>query len=174
MLDGLAAEHGTRLPFRATTDLVDAVEGADFVFSAIRVGQLEGRVIDEDVPLGLGVLGQETTGPGGICFALRTIPVMVRLAETIAQHAPNAWLINFTNPAGMVTEAVQQVLGRPRGRHLRLAVRPLPAGRAGGRARRRRAVVRLLRPQPPRLAAAACATPAARSCSTACSRTTRG
>jgi len=111
VLDGLAAEHGTRLPFRFTTDLVDAVQGADFVFCAIRVGQLEGRVIDEDVPLGLGVLGQETTGPGGICFALRTIPVMVRLAETMAKHAPNAWLINFTNPAGMVTEAVQQVLG---------------------------------------------------------------
>jgi 6-phospho-beta-glucosidase len=111
VLDGLAAEHGSRLPFRTTTDLVDAVEGADFVFCAIRVGQLEGRVIDEDVPLGLGVLGQETTGPGGICFALRTIPVMVRLAETIRDHAPNAWLINFTNPAGMVTEAVRQVLG---------------------------------------------------------------
>jgi 6-phospho-beta-glucosidase len=111
VLDGLADEHGERLPFRATTDLVDAVHGADFVFCAIRVGQLEGRVIDEDVPLGLGVLGQETTGPGGICFALRTIPVMVRLAETIREHAPNAWLINFTNPAGMVTEAVRQVLG---------------------------------------------------------------
>jgi 6-phospho-beta-glucosidase len=111
VLDGLAAEHGAHLPFRFTTDLADAVEGADFVFCAIRVGQLEGRVVDEDVPLGLGVLGQETTGPGGICFALRTIPVMVRLAETMAKHAPNAWLINFTNPAGMVTEAVQQVLG---------------------------------------------------------------
>ncbi len=111
VLEGLAAEHGGRLPFRTTTDLVDAVEDADFVFCAIRVGQLEGRVVDEDVPLGLGVLGQETTGPGGICFALRTIPVMVRLAETIAQHAPRAWLINFTNPAGMVTEATQQVLG---------------------------------------------------------------
>ena len=111
VLDGLAREHGAKLPFRTTTDLVDAVEGTDFVFCAIRVGQLEGRVVDEDVPLGMGVLGQETTGPGGICFALRTIPVMVRLAETIAKHAPNAWLINFTNPAGMVTEAVQQVLG---------------------------------------------------------------
>ena len=111
VLDGLAAEHGARLPFRATTDLVDAVHGADYVFCAIRVGLLEGRVVDEDVPLGLGVLGQETTGPGGICFALRTIPVMVRLAETIAKHAPGAWLINFTNPAGMVTEAVQQILG---------------------------------------------------------------
>jgi 6-phospho-beta-glucosidase len=111
VLEGLAAEHGERLPFRTTTDLVDAIHGTDYVFCAIRVGQLEGRVIDEDVPLGLGVLGQETTGPGGICFALRTIPVMVRLAETIREHAPDAWLINFTNPAGMVTEAVRQVLG---------------------------------------------------------------
>ena len=161
MLDGLAAEHGARLPFRSTTDLVDAVEGADFVFCAIRVGQLEGRVVDEDVPLGLGVLGQETTGPGGICFALRTIPVMVRLAETIAKHAPNAWLINFTNPAGMVTEAVQQVLGdravgicdSPSGLCRRVAA---AVGRDAGRA-----VVRLLRAQPPRLAARACATPAA-------------
>ena len=111
VLDGLAVEHGARLPFRATTDLADAVEGADFVFCAIRVGQLEGRVVDESVPLGLGVLGQETTGPGGICFALRTIPAMVALAQVIAERAPDAWLINFTNPAGMVTEAVQQVLG---------------------------------------------------------------
>ena len=111
VLDGLADEHGSRLPFRSTTDLAEAVEGADYVFSAIRVGQLEGRVVDESVPLALGVLGQETTGPGGICFALRTIPAMVRLAETMAERAPHAWLINFTNPAGMVTEAVQQVLG---------------------------------------------------------------
>jgi 6-phospho-beta-glucosidase len=111
VLDGLGAEHGEALPFRTTTDLDDAVEGADFVFCAIRVGQLEGRVVDESVPLTMGVLGQETTGPGGICFALRTIPAMVRLAETIAERAPQAWLINFTNPAGMVTEAVQRVLG---------------------------------------------------------------
>src|SRR6185295_11140974 len=111
VLRGLAQERGAELPFRATTDLDDAVEGADFVFSAIRVGRLEGRVVDESVPLSRGVLGQETTGPGGICFALRTIPVMVELAEVIARRAPRAWLINFTNPAGMVTEAVQQVLG---------------------------------------------------------------
>ena len=111
VLDGLAAEHGARLPFRTTSVLEDAIEGADYVFCAIRSGQLEGRVVDESVPLGLGVLGQETTGPGGICFALRTIPEMVALAETMAERAPRAWLINFTNPAGMVTEAVQQVLG---------------------------------------------------------------
>jgi 6-phospho-beta-glucosidase len=111
VLEGLAFEAGVQLPFRTTTDIVDAVEDATFVFCAIRVGQLEGRVVDESVPLGLGVLGQETTGPGGICFALRTIPVMMQLAEVIAEHAPQAWLINFTNPAGMVTEAVQRVLG---------------------------------------------------------------
>jgi 6-phospho-beta-glucosidase len=111
VLEGLATEHGAQLPFRATTDLDDAVEGADFVFCAIRVGQLEGRVVDETVPLGHGVLGQETTGPGGICFALRTIPAMVSLAEAVAARAPEAWLINFTNPAGIVTEAVQPILG---------------------------------------------------------------
>ncbi len=111
VLDGLAAEHGGRVPFRTTTDLADALEGADYVFCAIRAGQLEGRVVDEAVPLDQGVLGQETTGPGGICFALRTIPAMVALAQEMAERAPGAWLINFTNPAGMVTEAVQQVLG---------------------------------------------------------------
>jgi 6-phospho-beta-glucosidase len=111
VLRGLADEHGATLPFRATTDLGDAVEGADFVFCAIRVGGLEGRVIDEAVPLSAGVLGQETTGPGGICFALRTIPAMLEIADTIAARAPEAWLINFTNPAGMVTEAVRGVLG---------------------------------------------------------------
>jgi 6-phospho-beta-glucosidase len=111
VLRGLEEERGGQLPFRATTDLDDALEGADFVFCAMRVGNLEGRVADESVPLGHGVLGQETTGPGGICFALRTVPVMVQLAQKIKERAPGAWLINFTNPAGMVTEAVQQVMG---------------------------------------------------------------
>ncbi len=108
VLEGQAAERGDRLPFRTTTDLDDALEGADFVFLAIRVGGLEGRTIDEGVPLGQGVLGQETIGAGGICFALRTIPAAVEVAE---RAAPGAWIINFTNPAGMVTEALQQVVG---------------------------------------------------------------
>jgi 6-phospho-beta-glucosidase len=111
VLEGQAAEHGERLPFRITTDLDDALEGASFVFAAIRVGGLEGRTIDEGVPLAHSVLGQETIGAGGICFALRTIPAMVELAERTASRAPGAWLVNFTNPAGMVTEALQQVLG---------------------------------------------------------------
>jgi 6-phospho-beta-glucosidase len=111
VLRGLAQERGQEVPFRTTTDLDDAVDGADFVFSAIRVGRLEGRVVDESVPLSRGVLGQETTGPGGICFALRTIPAMLELARAVGERAPHAWVINFTNPAGMVTEALQQVLG---------------------------------------------------------------
>ncbi|MFC0602368.1 6-phospho-beta-glucosidase [Streptomyces palmae] len=94
-----------------TTDLDRALRGADFVFSALRVGGLEGRAADERIPLAEGVLGQETVGAGGVLYALRTLPVAVRIAERAAELAPDAWLINFTNPAGMVTEAMQRVLG---------------------------------------------------------------
>jgi 6-phospho-beta-glucosidase len=111
VLEGLEEERSTRVPFHTTTDLDEALEGAQFVFCAIRVGRLEGRVVDERVPLEESVVGQETTGPGGICFALRTVPVMVRLAEAVAERAPGAWFVNFTNPAGLVTEAVREVLG---------------------------------------------------------------
>ena len=94
-----------------TTDLDAAIEGADFVFSAIRVGGLEGRTADERVALDLGVLGQETTGPGGLAYGLRTVPVAVDVAERVRRLAPSAWVINFTNPAGMITQAMQTVLG---------------------------------------------------------------
>ncbi|WP_043486352.1 MULTISPECIES: 6-phospho-beta-glucosidase [Streptomyces] len=96
---------------RATTDLDDALRGADFIFSAIRVGGLAGRARDERVPLAEGVLGQETVGAGGVLYGLRTLPVALEIAERIAAVAPDAWVINFTNPAGMVTEAMQRVLG---------------------------------------------------------------
>jgi 6-phospho-beta-glucosidase len=96
---------------RTTTDLDDALAGARFVFSAVRVDGLAGRTVDERVALSCGVLGQETTGPGGIAFGLRTVPVALRIAERVAAVAPDAWVINFTNPAGMITEAMQRVLG---------------------------------------------------------------
>jgi 6-phospho-beta-glucosidase len=112
VLEGIEREQGRRLPLRVTSSLEAAVDGADFVFCAIRVGKLEGRVVDERVPLDEGVVGQETTGPGGICFALRTVPVMLDLARVVAERAPHAWFVNFTNPAGLVTEALQDVLGR--------------------------------------------------------------
>ncbi|MGW5654910.1 6-phospho-beta-glucosidase [Streptomyces humi] len=95
----------------ATTDLDEALRGADFVFSAIRVGGLEGRADDERVALGEGVLGQETVGAGGIAYGLRTVPVAVDIARRVARLAPDAWVINFTNPAGLVTEAMSRHLG---------------------------------------------------------------
>ncbi|MFF0140494.1 6-phospho-beta-glucosidase [Streptomyces sp. NPDC005227] len=94
-----------------TTDLDEALRGADFVFSAIRVGGLEGRAADERVALDLGVLGQETVGAGGIAYGLRTVPVAVDIARRVARLAPDAWVINFTNPAGLVTEAMSRHLG---------------------------------------------------------------
>ncbi len=110
VLGQLAEGVETAPRVRATTDLDEALTGTDFVFSAIRVGGLEGRTRDEHVALDLGVLGQETTGPGGVAYGLRTVPVAVDLAQRVAGLAPDAWVINFTNPAGMVTEAMQRVL----------------------------------------------------------------
>lgn len=95
----------------ATTNLESALEGSDFVFAAIRVGGIEARRCDEHVALDLNVLGQETTGPGGIAYALRTVPEMLRIAELTRLVAPNAYFLNFTNPAGIITEALQTVLG---------------------------------------------------------------
>jgi len=95
----------------ATTDLDEALTGADFVFSAIRVGGLEGRANDEKVALAEGVLGQETVGAGGIAYGLRTVPVAEDIARRVARVAPDAWVINFTNPAGLVTEAMSRHLG---------------------------------------------------------------
>ena len=89
-----------------TTDLTEALTGADFVFFAVRVHGLEGRALDERVALDEGVLGQETVGAGGISYGLRTVPVATEVARRIAVVAPDAWVINFTNPAGMVTEAM--------------------------------------------------------------------
>lgn len=113
MLEVLRQSQGDRPgpSLHTTTDLSGAVRSADFVFSAIRVGGLEGRVHDECAALGLGVLGQETTGPAGLAFALRTGPVALEIARTVAQEAPAAFVINFTNPAGIMTELMQQVLG---------------------------------------------------------------
>jgi 6-phospho-beta-glucosidase len=93
------------------TDLAEGLRGADFVFSAIRVGGIEGRAHDELIGMAHGVIGQETAGFGGISYALRTLPTVMHLAEVVKRVAPDAWVINFTNPAGLVTEAMAQVLG---------------------------------------------------------------
>jgi 6-phospho-beta-glucosidase len=111
VLAGIEAEEGVTLSRRHETELAGAVRGAAFVLCAIRVGGLQGRIVDEAVPLAHGVLGQETVGPGGIAFALRTVGPMTEVAEAIARDAPDAWLVNFTNPAGLITEALTPILG---------------------------------------------------------------
>ena len=102
---------GTNFNLEWTTDARVAIKGADFIVTTFREGSIESRVIDEQVPLKYGVLGQETTGPGGFAMALRTIPVMIEYVNLIKELAPNAWLINFTNPAGIVTEAITKTAG---------------------------------------------------------------
>jgi 6-phospho-beta-glucosidase len=92
-----------------TQDARSAIRGADYVITTFRVGGMESRVIDEQVPLQYGVLGQETTGPGGFAMALRTIPVVLDYVKIVQEEAPHAWLLNFTNPAGIITEAIINV-----------------------------------------------------------------
>jgi 6-phospho-beta-glucosidase len=91
---------------RISPDAAEAFTGADYVFSAIRVGGDQGRVIDEEVALRRGIVGQETTGAGGCAMALRTIPVVLSYCELLSRCAPDAVLINFTNPAGLITQAI--------------------------------------------------------------------
>ena len=126
-----ASGHDDAPVVDVTTDLDVAVTGADFVFSAIRVGGLAGRATDERVALELGVLGQETVGAGGIAYGLRTIPIAVDIARRIARLAPEAWVINFTNPAGMVTEAMAAHLGD---RVIGICDSPVGLGRRAARA----------------------------------------
>jgi 6-phospho-beta-glucosidase len=89
-----------------TTSLDKAVEGADVVLVQIRVGGQAARMVDESVPLACGCLGQETTGFGGLAKALRTVPVVLGIAERVRALAPEAWIVDFTNPVGIVTKAL--------------------------------------------------------------------
>ncbi|UOR11525.1 6-phospho-beta-glucosidase [Halobacillus amylolyticus] len=96
------------IQIRYTKDRRKALQGADFVTTQIRVGGLKARALDESIPLKHGMIGQETNGAGGVFKAFRTIPVLLEIASDIHEICPNAWLVNFTNPAGIVTEAVMK------------------------------------------------------------------
>jgi alpha-galactosidase/6-phospho-beta-glucosidase family protein len=87
----------------ATTRLDEAVEGADAVVVQLRVGGQAARMVDESVPVACGCIGQETTGFGGLAKALRTVPVVLEVAERVRALAPRAWIVDFTNPVGIVT-----------------------------------------------------------------------
>ncbi len=110
IIAGLAARmaEAAQVPMKiyATLDRTAALRDADFVVSQFRVGGLDARAKDESIPLKYGIIGQETTGPGGFCNAMRTIPVLMEICREIEAVAPNAWLINFTNPSGINAEAI--------------------------------------------------------------------
>jgi 6-phospho-beta-glucosidase len=89
-----------------TDSLADSLDNADFVLAQIRVGKLPARVLDEKIPLKYGLIGQETNGIGGFFKGMRTIPVMMNIAKEMEKRCPNAWLINFSNPSGMLAEAL--------------------------------------------------------------------
>lgn len=86
---------------------LDAITGADYIVTTLRVGGDHSRVMDETIALKERVIGQETTGVGGFSMAIRTIPVLLEYCELIKKHAPNAWIFNFTNPSGLVTQALK-------------------------------------------------------------------
>lgn len=106
-----AASLGLDVNITSTMCLDEAVEGADFVDTQVRVGGNKQRTVDEKIPLKYGLIGQETTGAGGMMKAFRTIPVILEVAKKMETLSPKGWIINYTNPTGLVTEAVTRYTG---------------------------------------------------------------
>ncbi|MDP9864339.1 MULTISPECIES: 6-phospho-beta-glucosidase [Streptosporangium] len=102
----MLARAGHQAKVVATADVRQGVEGAQAVLFQLRVGGQAARAVDETFPLTCGCVGQETTGAGGLAKALRTVPVVLDLAAKVKEHAPEAWIIDFTNPVGIVTRAL--------------------------------------------------------------------
>jgi 6-phospho-beta-glucosidase len=110
VIAGLCREVARQVPgspaIQVETNLERALEGADFVLNSIRVGGIAARARDERIAIEHGLAGQETTGPGGAAMALRTIPAILEQARLVEAIAPGAWFVNFTNPAGLITQAL--------------------------------------------------------------------
>lgn len=107
LCEQLVGQAGSPFRLFTTTDLDKALRDADLLVTSLRVGFEEGRVLDERIALRLDVLGQETTGPGGFSMAMRSIPALLDIAGRAEVLAPRAWTFNFTNPAGLVTQAMR-------------------------------------------------------------------
>jgi len=103
----IVAKEGGSLRVRQATSIEDAIDGSSFVLNSIRVGGIQSRTHDERASIALGYPGQETTGPGGVAMALRTVATAVEQAKLVARLSPQAWLVNFTNPAGLITQAIK-------------------------------------------------------------------
>ena len=102
----MVKKAGIDMEIHLTLDRREALKDADFVTTQLRVGLLDARIKDERIPLSHGVIGQETNGAGGLFKALRTVPVVLDIIKDIEELCPNAWLVNFTNPTGVISEAV--------------------------------------------------------------------
>ena len=119
----LIKEKDPTIEYVATTDPEVAYTDVDFVLAHIRVGKLEMRSLDEKIPLKYGVVGQETCGPGGMAYGLRSIPGVLENIEYIEKYSPNAWLLNYSNPASIVAEACRRF--KPNSRVINICDMPI-------------------------------------------------
>lgn len=111
VMASLARLRAGDVTLSTTETSAEAIAGADFVFTSIRVGGIAARVHDESTALAHGIVGQETVGPGGFAKAMRTVRHLVQYAREVQAVAPRAWIINFTNPVGIITQAVRTATG---------------------------------------------------------------
>lgn len=116
-------EHAPEIEFGYTTDPETAFTDIDFVLAHIRVGKYAMRELDEKIPLKYGVLGQETCGPGGIAYGMRSIGGVIEILDYMEQYSPNAWMLNYSNPAAIVAEATRRL--RPDSKILNICDMPI-------------------------------------------------
>ncbi|MEI7253249.1 6-phospho-alpha-glucosidase, partial [Pectobacterium versatile] len=128
VVEKVIRDHSDSIVFTVTTDAETAFTGAHFVFAQMRVGQYKMREQDEKIPLRHGVVGQETCGPGGLAYGLRTILPMAELIDLVERYAhKEAWIVNYSNPAAIVAEGVRRL--RPNARVLNICDMPVAAMR---------------------------------------------
>lgn len=127
VVEKVIRDHSQSIKLTVTTDPEVAFSHAHFVFAQMRVGQYKMREQDEKIPLRHGVVGQETCGPGGLAYGLRTILPMVELIDLVERYADNAWIVNYSNPAAIVAEGVRRL--RPQARVLNICDMPVAAMR---------------------------------------------
>ena len=119
----LIKEKDPNISFLATVDPKEAYTDIDFCLAHIRVGQLPMRELDEKIPLRYGVVGQETCGPGGIAYGMRSIPGVLENIDYMTKYSPNAWMLNYSNPAAIVAEACRRL--RPEARVINICDMPI-------------------------------------------------
>ncbi|MER1953865.1 MAG: 6-phospho-alpha-glucosidase, partial [Aerococcus urinaeequi] len=116
-------ERAPEIEFIATTDPATAFTDIDFVMAHIRVGKYAMREQDEKIPLKYGVIGQETCGPGGISYGMRSIGGVLELIDYMEEYSPDAWMLNYSNPAAIVAEATRKL--RPNSRIINICDMPV-------------------------------------------------